>query len=204
MDAFKCLKAFEERIRQIEQITKAKDALATFDYFSRNLTNLKNLRQDELISKLSEYSRSSPGGQITSGPLNEAAVVLLSAYLEGFVEELHEEATYHLLEERGATAGVLKALLDYAHERFSNPRADRITNLFKSLTINGVISNLRPDVKAGEIDRFVDKRNKIAHGERVTVTNKDIQEWGLLVMKLAQGLTREVVKAINKKMQPVE
>lgn len=202
MDAFKSLKAFEERTEQIKEIVKAKDALATFDYFSDNLSYLKNLQQDEFVTKLSEYSLSSPGSRISSGPLNEAAVVLLSAYLEGFVEELHEEATYHLLQEKGARAGVLKALLDYAHERFSNPKSERITELFESLTINRVISNLKPEVNASEINRFVDKRNEIAHGQRVTVTNQDIQEYGLLVMKVAQGLTREVVKAINSIMRP--
>jgi hypothetical protein len=201
IDAFMSLKAFEDRIQEIGQISSAKDAFATFEYFYRNLDAFRTRSGEDLIKTISEYSRTSPGDRLGPSPLNEAAVVLLSAYLEGFIEDLHKEATFHLLEEKSGTPGVLDALVKYAHERFANPRADRITSLFRTLTIKNVVANLKPDVKVSEINRFVDVRNSIAHGKHVRVESQDLKVWGLMVMKLAQGLTREVVKEINRRNQ---
>lgn len=198
LDAFRSLANFEHRIQEFGQIASAKDAIATFDYFYQNLKHLRELTADELVGEIALYSRSSPGNQIESGPLNEAAIVLLSAYLEGFIEELHAEAAYHFLQEKAKPTGVLKALLEYAQDRFSNPKAYRINDLFTTLQIMRVVSKLAPDVKAKEIDKFIEIRNRIAHGKRVTVTNREIQEFGTLALKVAQGLTREVAKELNE------
>jgi len=127
--------------------------------------------------------------------LNEGSVVLLSAYLEGFVEELHAEVMRQLLNERIESGGVLQAFLEYAHRRFSNPTPDRIKVLFTTCGIKNIISKLSTDKE--KIVEFVEMRNAIAHGEHVEVAGQAVQEWVELISRFAEELSLIVEREIT-------
>ncbi len=186
-DLFQSYHAFQSRMEELEQILKARDALATLKYVDESLTNRKELSRDGLISEIAQYSRSNPSRTLDYHAINEATVVLLSAYLEGFIEELHTEAMRQLLDERVKSSGVLEALLEYAQERFGNPILDRIAELFSTCCIENIISTLKID--KGEIGRFLKIRNQVAHGEHPPVAGQDVETWVKLVLRFAEELS---------------
>lgn len=172
-------------MQEIEQVLKARDALATVKYIDQFQIDPAKV-PGKLLTEIAEYSRSHPGRAPDYHTLNEATIVLLSAYLEGFVEELHAEAIGQLLHEKIQQAGVLEALLDYAHRQFGNPTPDKIVSLFSTCGFKDMISSLGPD--EAKIRRFVKIRNKIAHGEHVSISGEEVETWVETVKRFAERL----------------
>jgi len=199
--AFKSYQSFRERMTELEQILEARHALAIVEYINQYTEtedyreNRKNLPQHQLVENMAKYSRSHPGYAPRYHALNEGSVVLLSAYLEGFVEELHAEVMRQLLNERIESGGVLQAFLEYAHRRFSNPTPDRIKVLFTTCGIKNIISKLTTDKE--KIVEFVEMRNAIAHGEHVEVAGQAVQEWVELISRFAEELSLIVEREIT-------
>jgi len=99
--------------------------------------------------------------------INRGAILLLSAHLEGYIEDLMEECLRH----------VNPSLSGEALRRgFMNPTADRIDEFFaliglKKPTKNATISWQNCDnarVRAS-LKQLIETRNKIAHGTQETV-----------------------------------
>ncbi len=198
---FKSYQAFRERMVELEQILEARDALAVVEYVNQYTAttdyreSLKNLPQQQLVESIAEYGRSHPGHSPKYHALNEGTVVLLSAYLEGFIEELHAEVMRQLLNEKIESGGVLEAFLGYAHRRFSNPTPDRIKVLFSTCGIKNIVSKLRTDKR--KIVEFVELRNAIAHGEHVKVAGRALQGWIELISRFAEELSLMVEREIT-------
>jgi hypothetical protein len=197
--AFHSYQAFQNRMMEIEQLLKAADARATVDYIGESLAKRQEQPPKEFVSEILRYSRSRPSLKTNYPAINEATIVLLSACLEGFIEQLHTEAIRQLLDERVKSSGVLEALLDYAQKQFGNPTLERIGDLFNTCNIENIISGLRIDT--GEIRRFVKVRNQIAHGERPTVTGQQVEAWAELVLRFAEELSSVVGEIVSMKLE---
>src|SRR5260370_22022146 len=108
--------------------------MATLHYVDESLAKRDELTAKELITEIRRHSRSHPSLTLDYNAINEASVVLLSAFLEGFIRSLHASAM-KLLDERIRSAGILEVLLEYAHQQLGNPSPQRIEALFNTCAI---------------------------------------------------------------------
>lgn len=187
---------FLVRIEEVKRMLKAKDALLTVE--SLNSFTKKRLKQTirvAEITRLARYSLSSPGSEFKTGPLNESAVLLLSAYLEGFIEDLYEECLKHLLHENFSSAKVLDVMTYEMRRQFRNPKSGDVGGLFRRLTLD-IASNFGPEFKCDDINDLVEARNRIAHGSDEEVSNEKIDEYLLCVRDFANEITREVGREV--------
>ena len=132
---------FVKRMDELDEVLKGRIALATLERMDESLVKPEELSPREFIKGILQFSRSSPSSRFNYQAINEAAIVLLSACLEGFIENLHAEVMGELLNERTRSQGVLKELVRYAHRRYSNPSPNRIRGLFKICGITGIVSD---------------------------------------------------------------
>ena len=100
--------------------------------------------------------------------LNRAAIVLLSAHLEGYLEDLYAEAASSLL--RGRVKDLLSLVAD-GQEMFRNPQPGHVERLFRSIGLPKVLERVSwqratNDSVRKRLSDYTDIRNKIAHGER--------------------------------------
>ena len=187
---------FLERMKEIEQVVSARTAMATVEYVNESLVKSKEMSPKDFVNGIINYSHSRPIRRLGYHAINEATMVLLSACLEGFIENLHEEAMGELLDERIESRGVLKSLIGYAHRGFGNPWPRSIKGLFKTCGMMDIISNLeRTDRK--EIDQLVKIRNKIAHGGHMPDDGRDVEDWVRLIHGFADDLNSAVEREIN-------
>lgn len=178
--------------------------------------------------------------------LNKGALVLLTAHLEAFLEELYAEALAAIVAARipssaapdrlkltalRGTANDIRSSSDRAkrddhtlrllkraerlgHPRkrlsagdvdtasvlrdFANPRPESIDWLFSNLGIVGILGRVRWQGKSSaavraDLERMVEKRNKIAHGELgANVYKEDVRYHRQLVERLADRLDQIV------------
>ena len=196
---FKSYQDFQKRMRELDQVLKAGDALATLEYVDESLSKNDELSPKQLITEIRRYSLSRPSLALDYHAINEAIIVLLSAFLEGFIHELHAEAMRHLLNERTESSGVLEALLEYSRKQLGNPSSDRIEGLFNTCNIKNIISNSKTD--RGTIDRFIKIRNKISHGEHPPVSGEEVESWVNLISKFAKQLSSVVEREIRNGLE---
>jgi hypothetical protein len=131
------------------------------------------------------------------GALNRAAVLLLSAHLEGYLEDLLEEAVTAL--NPGLSGRELT-------RRFANPSTGNIDGLFAVIGLNkpsNVVSWQRAgnDAVKDNINQLVETRNSIAHGATgVGVSKAAVERYQKYVVGFARGidnLVRERVETVT-------
>ena len=140
-----------------------------------------------------------PGRPPNIDAIHRAAVVLMSAQLEAFIEDLHAEATSHLV---AGEAGVVDAIVSEAHYIFQNPRADAIERLFRTIGLPGILRGVHwrnasnPSVRR-RLKEFIDLRNDVAHGEEVRATKRIVKYYGEFIRLFATNLDEKVRVAVN-------
>ena len=189
------IESFLVRMDEIEQVVRSRTALATLEYIESQAQN-KELPPKEFMRGVIEYGHSHPIRRLGYHAINEATMVLLSACLEGFIENLHEEAMGELLDERVKSKGVLKSLVGYAHKRFGNPWPHQIKGLFNTCGMADVVSSLNKS-NSKEIRKLVEIRNKIAHGGHMSDDGRDIEDWLRIIRAFADDLNSAVVCQIS-------
>jgi hypothetical protein len=128
--------------------------------------------------------------------INRAAVVLLCAHLEGFVEDLFSEGLKVLYPRLSP-----KKLVD----QFRNPWCAQVDDLFGFLGIEEItklvsftpLSNQK--VRAG-IDGLVRSRNKIAHGALTSAYVADVRSWRGYVTQFAGRLDSIVSRRLKEQL----
>jgi hypothetical protein len=185
---------FKKRMLEIEEIFRTRRALLVAEYLEElkkeEAAGQLDLKKESLAKRIARYTTEHSDDMLNDHALNEATVVLLSAYLEEFLEQLHAGALRQLLNEKVVSAKVTESLLEYVQERFGNPTPDKIAWLFSTCGISDVVSSVKMDTK--EIRDFVQTRNKVAHGEHVSVASKDVAKWYRLVLEFASALSSHV------------
>jgi|SRR5712664_1143113 len=190
---------FRDRTEQIRQILRARHALAAAEYLDQYtnqrdyLDTLKKQPQEQLVKALAKYSDSLPGLAAKYNALNEASMVLLSAYLEGFIEELHTMVMQELMGKTHKSTRVVRILDKLSKQacwEFKNPAPHKIKRLFRVCGIEDIFSDR--SLETGELREFVDIRNKIAHGERENVEGTSADQWLKIVFRFAEQLSTVV------------
>ena len=199
---FKSYDKFKERMAEIQNILVARRAVAKIQYLERYLEEfrrrqIREINIEKTQDNLSQYNDSVEISEFEFRPLNEVTLVLLSAYLEAFIEELHGEAVHKLLHISPASSNVVEGLIERAHDQFDNPRPNKIIGLFDTCCIDKITSKLHPEIKRGKINDFVDIRNEIAHGEHRSVSNAEVKEWSDYVSRYAESLFRAVKNEVT-------
>ena len=133
------------------------------------------------------------------GAINCGAFVLLSAHLEGFVEDLHGEAARLLLTNK---INDLSVLVKSAHDMFRNPTPDQIERLFNTIGMRGVLSELRWQKASNQTVRkrlfeYIELRNRIAHGVLEQVTKQKVVSFKLFVELFAERFDEKIGQYIH-------
>ncbi len=190
----KALQNFIERKSDIERLLKAHDA---FIRFSKAEDQLKTKGQglQKLAAAAAELgSPPKPGRPPKIDAINRAAIVLMSTHLEGFIEDLHEEAARVLLSGKVKDIGPLVA---DAHWRFQNPRTQSIEELFCTIGLPRILDGIcwqraSNNSVRKRLNDFVKLRNNIAHGEDQTVRKWTVTYYKRFTNLLANNLDKKV------------
>jgi len=183
-----------ERMKDIEQLIQAHSALTQF----RTARNAAQRAGGSLASISTVVARlvKAPGRgrRAEVGAVNRAAIVLLCAHLQGYVEDLHAEAAKALF---GNMRIDVDSLVQHAQDHFSNPHADRIEQLFWSLGVQRVLEDIswqRTSNRTvrGRLTGYIRLRNRIAHGSQESVSLAQVRQFKQFVELFAQRFDARV------------
>lgn len=195
----KALQNFTLRMRDVDQLLEA-HAVLTQSQRARNAARLAGgdlAKIATVIEKL--VTRPGPGRPSQVEALNRAAVVLLCAQLQGYVEEVYQESARVLL---ASKVKDLQALVDQGRSGFSNPHADRIDSLFASIALPPVMQSLswrncsNRSVRT-RLTNYIRLRNSIAHGGQVSVRKAKVVSFKRFAEVLARNLDDHLANQIQ-------
>jgi hypothetical protein len=131
--------------------------------------------------------------------IHRASIVLMSAHLEGYIEDVYEEAANILLAGKVRDLG---ALVADAQFWFQNPKARKVESLFRTIGLSKILDGVswrRSNNKSvrKRLDGFVDLRNDIAHGNEPTVRKRTVIYYEQFTLLLARNLDNKVSTEIQ-------
>jgi cell division GTPase FtsZ len=200
-------KAYENlghRMKDIEQLIQAHIVITQFKRARK--TAEKAGGGLEKIAEVIDSLISAPGKGRRSevDALNRAAIVLLSAHLQGYIEDVYSESAKALLNPNVAD---IEALIKQGLSSFSNPHAYRIDRLFASIGLSRITDGLswqkasNKSVKQRLTD-YIQVRNDIAHGKQSSVHKAKVVQFKQFVEVLArcfdEKLENEIVLVTKK------
>lgn len=152
---------------------------------------------DQLMAAHAEMGGAERGRRFNVEGLNRAAIVMLCAHFEGYLEEVLSEAVQAL--DSKLDAGVLTA-------RFNQPTPKNVDNLFAFLGMNKPSQGVSwrkagNDTVRSNLNSLVETRNKIAHGTTgLTVHKADVTRYRKYVVGFCErfdALVRHQVHALT-------
>ncbi len=199
----KALDQFYERLEDINRLLESHQALShikSLDTFSSRQTDWLQA----LAHVQSVFSGPLRGRRWGMEALNRAGIVLLTAHLEGYVEDLFEEAS----------KVIVSTVFDQNHydvdmfvsraiARFGNPWPDQIDVLFALLGSKKVTDGigwggLPKKAIRDRLGDLIKLRNEIAHGERPSVTRKQLLQESRFVRQYAKNLDKRTYDNVLK------
>jgi len=126
--------------------------------------------------------------------INRAAYVLLTAHLQGFIDDLHREVGMLVI---GNKANDPSAVVKMLGNSRSNPHVQVIDKMFASLGIYDIMNQLnwRNCANNSVKKRLTDalqQRNGIAHGGRASITKANVVQLKEYVLHFADALDSAV------------
>ncbi|HEV2119289.1 MAG TPA: HEPN domain-containing protein [Candidatus Bathyarchaeia archaeon] len=193
---------FLQRDRDVDQLLRAHESVVRSSHVNAAAAGGTGLAQLAQVA-LALVRPAGPGRPAEVDAINRAAIVLLTAHLEGFLEDLHGEAASILLMNRVRN---LDTLIDEAHDRFRNPTIDAITKLFNTLGMPDFLDGMswqrsKNEAVKRRLTELVKLRNDIAHGEEARVTKRRVVAARRFVGILAQKLDEKVGTEIRQVTQ---
>lgn len=190
---------FKERIKEVEQLIDAHAALTGLRKAQRVLESQNQTLQN--IGTVVQYLVSPPGRGRPQEvhALNNAAVALLSAHLQGFVKDLFEEAASKTLDGKVLDVpSVLKA----ANTR-GNPNEYNITKLFKSIGFPDVLDGIAWQKMSNKrlrtnLRTFNELRNKIVHGSSERASKAKVANYLNVLTNFAERLDKKLQRDIRQ------
>jgi len=196
----KAHKNLDGRMKDIEQLLEAHKALTQFKRARKAAEDAGGgLAQiSEVIDRL--VSEPGRGRRTEVDALNRAAMVLLSAHLQGYVEDLFSEATGAML---GNKVKDVEALIEQALSGFSNPHAYRIDRLFASIGLPKVTDGLSWQKASNQtvkrrLTDYIRIRNSIAHGSQEGITKLKVAEFKRFVEIFARNFDEKVSNEVQQ------
>jgi hypothetical protein len=192
--ASNALAHLQTRMSDIEQLLEAHSALTRFQRARRAARESGGdiAKLSVVIDRL--VTEPGRGRRTEVEALNRAAIVLLCAHLQGYVEEIYGECAQSLLDTKVKD---VEALMQQAASAFWNPHAHRIDSLFASIGLPGITDGLswqrctNRSVKTRLTD-YIQLRNSIAHGTLVTVHKAKVTSFKRFVEIFAEKFDEHV------------
>lgn len=194
------LKDLDNRLKDIDQlleahkaITKFKNAEVAAKNSSGSLSNVGRIF-DALVTN------PGPGKPQEVDAINRAAFVLLCSHLQGFIDDLHRETAYCVLD--GKVKDV-NATVKLVKPRNANPHVDIINQMFAGLGVYDLMENIawrncaNKTVK-DRLTAYIQDRNRIAHGDQTSVTKQKVEQFKKYVKTLAEKLDETVAKKVQQ------
>jgi hypothetical protein len=189
------LSDFEERLSEIDQLIEAHGALTRL---RRAEAALEDAGQSlQAVAQVVNALVTPPGvgrpAEVQA--LNKAAIALLSAHLQGYVEDVFEEVGRALLNGR---VPQVDALLMQAPKR-GNPNWDNISRLFSALGFPAILDGLSWQGTSNaalktRLRQLNELRNRIVHGAAESVRKRTVQTYVGFVRQFSARLDRKVAQ----------
>lgn len=184
---------FKERTKEVDQLLEAHAALTRLRKAERALTSQSQTLQNvaDVIQHL--VSQPGPGRPQEVHALNNAAIALLSAHLQGFVNDIFEEAASKVLDGKVLDVpSVIKA----ANTR-GNPNEQNITRLFESIGFPDVLEgiawrNMSNKRLRSNLRTFNELRNRIVHSSSERVHKSRVANYLRVLTNFAEHLDRKL------------
>ena len=187
------------RMKDIEQLLEAHKAMTQFkrarSAAERAGGELEKI--SEVIGKL--VQEPGRGRRKEVAALNRSAMVLLSAHLQGYIEDVYDEATHLLLDGKIRNVNML---IRQAKRTFSNPHANRINSLYASIGIPDIMDGLSWQGAANKaikrrLSEYIKIRNDIAHGSQESITKQKVTSFKQFVEVFARNFDEKVSREIR-------
>ena len=149
---------------------------------------------DQLMAAHEAVAGSKPGRKYEVLGINRAAMLMLSAHFEGYLEDLMAESL-------AAINGSLQPVA--LTGRFHNPWPDRIDDLFEFLDMRKPSRNISWQKASNKavrenLERLVRTRNRLAHGTTgITVYKDDV----IRARKYVEGFSLRFDKAVRTQLR---
>jgi RiboL-PSP-HEPN len=187
------------RMNDIQQLIEAHTALTQFQRARKAAEEagggLKKISVvvDNLVSAPKQ------GRRTEVDAINRAAMVLLTAHLQGYIEDLYAESAKALLS--GSVKDV-NALTSRGLSGFSNPHAYRIDGLFASVGLRNSTSGIswqRASNKSikKRLTMYIQERNAIAHGKKNRVHKAKVIAYKKFVEVFAEHFDDKIARALG-------
>lgn len=169
---------FLDRLEEVQQLLDAHAALVRIKRAEAAMNGGSGTLQQAMDAVKHLVSPASPGRPPEVQALNSAAIVLLSAHLQGFITDIFSEAAKFLIGERVED---IDALIEAAPVR-GNPNEQNITKLFASVGFIDALSGVswqKMNNKSlrKKLKEFNELRNKVAHGKTVKVSKAKVESY---------------------------
>jgi RiboL-PSP-HEPN len=196
----RALQDLEARLEEIEQLLSAHGALTRFqraEAAARAAAPQSLQAIAQVVNRL--VTPPGPGRPREVQALNKAAIALLSAHLQGYVEDLFEETARLLLD--GKVPDV-QALIDQARLR-GNPTWDNITRLFGAAGFTDILAGIswqrcnHATVKA-RLRGLNELRNRIVHGGAEAVRKRQVQNFRGFVQNFTAKVDQKVAREFHR------
>lgn len=186
-------------LNQVKLLFNAHSVLTQLHRAQRQLVNAQvNLQQTvQVLATL--VNQPGPGRPANVNSLNQAAILLLSASLEAYIEDVFTEAAKKLLADKVQS---VDTLIERALSTFSNPHSDRIENLFASIGMPAVMSSLswqktsNVSVKR-RLANYIKLRNQIAHGTQASIRKSTAVAFSRFVQNFADRFDDQIKQNVQ-------
>lgn len=187
------LRSFEERLKEIDQLIEAHNALtrlrraeARLQSGGQHLRNVAHVVED-LVSD------PGPGRPQQVHALNSAAIALLSGHLQGYIVDVFQETAQAILRDKVKD---VEALIDAAQMR-GNPNERNIRSLFKAVGFHDIFDGISWQRMSTEslkknINDFNELRNRVVHGSSESVRKQVVSNYKRVSLNFATHLDEKL------------
>ncbi len=197
----KALTQLNKRLEDIDRLLEAHRSLSQFRQIRAATSGQADIVRALAIAQRA-FSGPLRGRRWGMEALNRAGVVLLTAHLEGYIEDLFEEAANLIASEVFYTTYYdVNSFIAQATGPFHSPNPQNIKSLFARLGINDVLASVQwnpltnKDVRQ-RLGDLVKLRNEIAHGEQPSVTTVQLAREVAFVRRLARKLDNRLYQYV--------
>jgi len=193
----------KNRLKEIDLLLEAHEFLVKFHKAKDSIASSQPKSMQEALKYLQNLVEDvGPGRPPEVQAVNKAAIVLLSAELQGYLVDLHKECADMLFQGRLENLETLIAESPTTPTR-GNPNVENITRLFGSLGFSKVLEKIRwQKMKDASVKKKLKEmnelRNRIAHSTSETVRKVKVDYYLNFVKKFSNKFDEELKKRMTQ------
>lgn len=195
----KSLQTLTNRMKDVEQLISAHSALTQL-HRARQKSEKAGGGLDKIVDIINTLvTEPGRGRPAEVEALNRAAVVLLSAHLQGYIDNLLSETAHIVLCNKVKD---INRLLELSKPQAANPHPDVIEKMFNSVGIYEVLDDIswqkaKNETVKHRLKEYIKLRNRIAHGSQEGVNKQKVVQFKKFVEIFAKNLDKIVAQKIQ-------